>query len=109
LLWRTACNLATTRNEHRQHQQRARPLLEVELEDDQTPESALADKQLKAAAKRAIAELPERQRQVLTLRAEGHTYEQIAQQLSINERTCRRDHKLAIVEIRQKIGLEQRT
>lgn len=106
LLWTIARNLLNTRREQRRIHQAALPQLQIELENNRTAEISWTEEQAKAAARRAIAELPERQQRVIALRAKGQTYPRIAQELGIDERTCRRDIELAILEIRTKIGLE---
>ena len=58
------------------------------------------------AAIRAATELPERQQRIFAGCARGETLLQIAQDLGIDESTCRRDLKLAILEIQNKIGLK---
>lgn len=105
-LWVTARNLANTRDEQRKNHRAAIPLLQAAVEDDPTPESWWNDQQEQAAIRRAIGELPERQREVIALRREGRNYEQIAQALGVTERTCRRDLAQALIEIRTKIGME---
>jgi DNA-directed RNA polymerase specialized sigma24 family protein len=50
--------------------------------------------------------LPERQRRIFAGCARGQTFPQIAQELGIDESTCRRDLKRAILEIQNKIGLK---
>jgi RNA polymerase sigma-70 factor (ECF subfamily) len=105
-LWRTAQNLLNTRCEQRRIHQAAIPRLQVELEDPPAPEISWIDEEAAAAAIRAAAELPERQRRIFAGCARGETWSQIARDLGIDESTCQRDLKQAILEIRKKIGLE---
>jgi RNA polymerase sigma-70 factor (ECF subfamily) len=105
-LWVTARNLANTRDEQRKNHRAAIPLLQAAVQNHATPESWWSDQQEAAAIRRAIAGLPERQRQVIDLRREGRNYQQIAQALGVTERTCRRDLAQAMIEIRTKIGME---
>jgi RNA polymerase sigma-70 factor (ECF subfamily) len=108
LLWTIAINLANTRNQQHSDRQAAMPKLQIAFEADETLEHACADEQATGALRRAIAQLPERQRLLLARRGEGQTYETIARELGVTERTCRRDHARAVVAIRTKMGLERK-
>jgi RNA polymerase sigma factor (sigma-70 family) len=105
VLFKTAGNIAHTRNGQRLTHEKVILQLQAALDDSPTLESTWSKLQDLAAIRKAVAELPERQRQILTLRAKGLTHQQIAQELGIGERTSRRDYQLAILEIREKIGL----
>lgn len=105
LLFCTARNLANTRIRQHQVRRAANALMQIETEDHRTPETSWTEEQTHAAVQRAIDELPQRWRTVLIRHREGQNFEQIAQELGVNERTCRRDVEVAIIEIRRKIGL----
>lgn len=106
-LWCIARNLANDTLSQLQTRRKATPLLQDEDKDPRTPESAWSEQQAAAAALRAIEDLPERQRRVLTRYREGCSFEQMARELGVNERTCRRDFEQGIVEIQRMIGLER--
>ena len=104
-LWRTVRNLANNRFKQLKTLQAAKRLIPDALDDHRTPESACSEEQANAAVLRAIAELPERLRTVVTLLREGRTTEQIAQALGVSERSSQRYQARAIVEIRRIIEL----
>lgn len=103
LMWCTARNLL--KNKVEQHQTRRASMMQIETEDHRTPETSWTEHQMRAAIQRAIDELPPQQRIVLTRHSDGQTFDRIAQDLGIHERTCRREFQRAILEIRRKIGL----
>lgn len=106
-LWFIARNLANDTLAQLQIRRKANSLLQVDDEDPRTPESTWSEQQAAAAALRAIDDLPERQRRVLTRFREGCSFEQMARELGVHERTCRRDFERGIVEIQRMIGLER--
>jgi RNA polymerase sigma factor (sigma-70 family) len=109
LMWCTARNLANNRIERRKTRRSAIALLQIDAEDRWMPEIEWGEEQAMAVIRRAMDKLAERPRRVLTRHLEGKNFDEIARELGVTERTCRRDVVLAIVEIRREIGLGRRT
>jgi RNA polymerase sigma factor (sigma-70 family) len=105
LMFCTARNLANNKLKQHRIRRAADALIQIEIADHRTPEISWTEVQTAAAVRRAMDELPRRWRHVLARHGEGQTFKQIALELGINERTCRRDVARAILSIQQKIGL----
>lgn len=104
-LWRVARNLRLDTIEERNLQRDKAPLMDEPDEDHRTPESSWSDDEDHAAILRAIDDLPKRQQLVLRRYSEGQSFAQMALELGVAERTCRRDFVRAIVAIQRIIGL----
>jgi RNA polymerase sigma factor (sigma-70 family) len=73
---------------------------ELACPNSPTPEKLLMDAQHLSIAEAVLAAMPERRREVLRLhRFEGLTYEEIANRLSVGQRTVKRDVALAVAEL----------
>lgn len=105
LLWRIARNLLNDKIKQRKDRQEASTRLQFETVDYQTPESLSMEQELMDAFKSAVDELPQRERDVLAGANEGKSFTQLARELDVNERTCRRDFQDAITKVQRQIGL----
>lgn len=75
------------------------------LSHDENPESIVIDKEFSVAFKNAIDELPEKCRLIfLMAREEGLKYREIADKLSISEKTVNAQMVLAIKKLSKQIG-----
>lgn len=91
LLFCTARNLANNRIKQRQIRRAAAALIRDDITQSPAPDSSCSDGHDDSVAQRALAKLPQRARAVLAGLREGLSYPQIAKQLGVHERTCRRD------------------
>ncbi|SOD95958.1 RNA polymerase sigma factor [Caenispirillum bisanense] len=102
-LFQTAHNLAL---DHLRRQRRSDRLFDRDRSDadlavvattEPSPEGRAADRETVARLLAVLAELPERQRQVLLLgRVEGLSYPQIAARLGVSENTVYKDMRAAL-------------
>lgn len=104
-MWRIALNLIVDRGQQAEVRRTKAPLIDEPDEDHRTPETSWGDAQAQAAALRAIDDLPEPERTVLTRITENQSLAQIACELGVSERHCRRIYMRGIVEIRRITGL----
>ncbi len=76
-----------------------------ELSDTKTPENIIIDEEIAVAIKNAIDDLPERCRLIfLMAREEGLKYREIAELLSISEKTVNAQMVLAIKKLSKRLG-----
>jgi RNA polymerase sigma-70 factor (ECF subfamily) len=105
-LFRATRNRALNQLRHQKIQRQTEPHLQTRTAVHAVAESALAEQEIQAAVQRAVADLPERCREVFELsRVHGLKYSEIAETLDISIKTVETQMGKALRVLRERLAV----